>query len=216
MKKLILVSLLAVFAQLSHGQVLSEILKKEKAPSVGIALVPQYAIMGGMRIDADVRVNERHYLTIAPQLYYSKESYMYPPDETSFSGGGLKLTYRYFPAKKAKGEGGYLGFGLDYKYMSFNYDDYYYYSFVEEDVEYSSVTYGENHKSFNQGGFDILIGYQFKFSSQFYLDFYTGWGFRLSNYTQDDDDYSWGSDILDPGYSGFVPMAGIRIGIFLD
>ncbi len=216
MKKLIFASLLMV-ASLVNAENITEIFKKEEAPKFGIAIVPQYAIMSGMRMDADILLGEKQYLTLAPQLYYSNSSYMYSYDETSFVGGGLKLTYRYFPGKKAKGDGGYLGLGLDYKYMDFKYDTYSYYDYTEDGVEYSTVTDKEGNKIFNQAGFDITLGYQLKVTPEFYLDFYAGWGFRLSDFDpdSDDDEEEWGYGILDPGYSGFIPMAGVRIGLFL-
>lgn len=206
---LFLLFTLSVFSQESEN--------KDRG-SVAVAMVPQYAIMGGMRIDGDFQIKEKQYLTLGPQLYYSNNSILYPPSETDFKGFGLKATYRYFPGEKAKPQGGYIAFGLDYKYLNTTYNSYDYYSYYEDDLSYLTVGDELKNSKFNQAGFDMLVGYQFIIGRDFLLDLYLGWGFRISDFdpNKEGNNDEWASDILDPGYSGFVPVVGVRVGILLN
>ena len=158
------------------------------------SLVPQYVITGGMRMDIDRKVSDKCWLTIAPIFYYMENSYMYDPESTSYAGVGLFTNYRYFPS----GKGIYAGVGLNYRYLNTDYSDY------NEETE--------KHAKFNTYGFDFTFGYQFRLVEQLFMDLYLGWGFRYSLQDTEEEEEYWSDAFLDLGYSGFLPVAGLRLG----
>lgn len=158
------------------------------------SFTPQYVITGGMRIDFDFKLSEKLWFTAAPVVYYMDDTYMYDPESTSYTGVGGFFNFRYFPAKK----GMYAGMGLNYRYLSTSY------------LEYSETV--EREASFNTAGFDIMFGYQFRLVEQLFMDLYLGWGFRYSIQDSEEPEEYWSDAFLDLGYSGFLPVAGLRLG----
>lgn len=158
------------------------------------SFTPQYVITGGMRVDLDFKLADKVWLTIAPIVYYMDDSYMYDPESTSYTGVGGFLNFRYFPADK----GMYAGMGLNYRYL---------------DTEYSYYNDGVvQQATFNTTGFDIIFGYQFRLVEQLFMDLYLGWGFRYSIQDSNEEDKYWSDAFLDLAYSGFLPVAGLRLG----
>lgn len=179
-----------------------------------IAFMPQYAISQGMRIDFDFRIAEHQYITIGPQWYYAKDSERYYQENVDMTGAGLTLNYRYFFSKSKLPSGPYFGFGLHYKYLDLSYEDFNWVSYTEYSNTFSHQEYGTQELMINQGGYDLLMGYQIAFN-RFLMDFYIGWAFRLSDYDSDTYGNDWNETIFEPGYEGFLPTAGFRLGILL-
>lgn len=179
-----------------------------------IGFVPQYAITQGMRIDLDFKIATNQFITIGPQWYFAKNSQRFAVESADFSGAGINLNYRYFLGKSDLPSGAYLGAGLHYKYLNVEYDDYNWTYYSEYGNTYQNEQYGTQDIAFNQGGYDLLMGYQYAFN-RFFVDFYLGWAFRLSDYDSDTDGSTWSQTIFDPGFSGFMPVAGFRVGILI-
>lgn len=159
-----------------------------------ISFSPQHLITGGMRMDIDFPVTEKTWLTIAPTLYYVDNTSMWDAEYTSYTGVGVLANYRYFPSS----EGIYAGLGLNYRHLNTDY------TVWNEDIERST--------KFNTYGFDLTFGYQFILVDQLFMDLYLGWGFRYSTEEIEDEDINWNDAILDLAYSGFLPVAGLRLG----
>jgi len=159
-----------------------------------LSVSPQYVITGGMRLDLDFKVNDKGWLTVAPVMYYLNNSYMYDPENTSYTGVGAFVNYRYFPS----GQGIYAGAGLNYRFLNTDYSHY------NESTEINA--------KFNTYGFDLTFGYQFRLVEQLFMDLYLGWGFRYSFQDTVEEEEYWSDAFLDLGYSGFLPVAGLRIG----
>ncbi len=180
----------------------------------GIALMPQYAITQGMRIDFDFKIANHQYITIGPQWYYAKDSQRFYRNKVDMSGAGINVNYRYFFSESRLPSGPYVGFGLHYKFMNLNYDDYNWISYTESGNTFYRDEYGTRELNVQQGGYDILMGYQIAFN-RFLMDFYIGWAFRVSDYDSEEYGSDWNETIFEPGYEGFLPTGGIRIGFFL-
>jgi hypothetical protein len=187
-------TLLILSLIISISAIAQEDIQATKEKKFAISFVPQYAITGGMRIDFDFKLSKKTWLTLAPTLYYVNNSYMYGNDETSYSGVSLDLNYRYFPSEK----GVYAAAGLLYKYLDIDYSEY------NDDTRKMS--------DINTVGLNIMFGYQFILVEQLFLDIYLGWGFRYSIEDSKETANIWDDSILDLGYSGFLPIAGLRIG----
>ena len=181
-----------------------------------ISFVPQYAIISGMRLDFDIKVAPNQYITLAPQMYYNSNYKMYYVEPADMRGAGLNLNYRYIFNNKQIPEGPYLGLGLVYKYFDVGYNADQWVNFSENGNVFQQLENVLVHKYFNQGGYDLLFGYQTNWE-RLMLDFYIGWGFRLSDFkSEGSNPEKWGETIFDPGYSGFFPTAGFRLRIYLQ
>lgn len=190
MKNLTLILLLLLLAPKVKSQ--DSLAVKEN--QFAFSLTPQYVITGGMRLDFDIKVNKKGWLTLAPIIYYMDNSYMYDPESTSFTGAGAFINYRYFPS----GKGIYASTGINYRYLDTKYSDY------NDD--------SDKEAQFNTFGFDFTFGYQFRLVEQLFMDLYLGWGFRYSLQETVEEEEYWSDAFLDLGYSGFLPVAGLRIG----
>lgn len=198
-----------------------------KVFDLGVAIVPQYAFASTMRIDFDLTLKKNNVLTIAPMFSFARHSsllfsnnnsydYYYEddyPQDISLTGAGLKLTLRHFFGDFDKNTGMYLGGGLHYRYSHVEYKVDGTYTYSEDGDTY--ITYGmiDKEENFNQVGLDFLLGYQMYFIDNIYGDFFAGWGFRMSD-ADDSSDEFWSETVFDIAYSGYTPLAGIRLGIF--
>lgn len=192
MKRLILSLVILGNFQVFCAQELDPVVVSK--PGMALSFLPQYMIVGGMRMDFDYQLNSKAWLTVAPAFYYTDNSYMWEPDNTSYTGVGAFVNYRYFPS----GKGVYALTGLNYRYLNTKYSKY-------DDVS-------ELKAKFNTFGFDIAVGYQFLLVEQIFLDMYLGWGFRYSLDGSDEEESYWSDAFLDLAYSGFLPVAGVRVG----
>lgn len=205
-----ILKLIIVFLLFAGSAFAQESLTPTGENKYAFSLTPQYVITGGMRLDFDFKINEKGWLTLAPIFYYMDDTYMYAPESTSYTGLGGFLNYRYFPT----GKGVYAAAGLNYRLLNTQYSSY-------VDYDYSASSYAPNPGSnsdekeaqFNTFGFDFTFGYQFRLVEQLFMDLYLGWGFRYSLQDSEEDESYWSDAILDLGYSGFLPVAGLRIGL---
>lgn len=201
---------------------------------IGIALVPQYAITNTMRLDVDITLKNKNVITLSPMFsyarhssllfsydddyYYYDDDYYYDsnePENISLTGGGLKATFRHFFGSFDQNRGPYIGGGLHYRYSYVEYEIDDWVDFIDENgdyITYSTVTKNDN---FNQFGADFIIGYQFSLAEHLYGDIYGGWGIRLSDFDEKQSDSNWDDSIYDVAYAGYLPLIGLRIGIFL-
>ncbi|MFB6318035.1 hypothetical protein [Saccharicrinis sp. FJH54] len=214
--KTIIISIAFCLAVLpAMAQQKNENVNAEPEWKFSIGLVPQYAIVSGMRIDFDLKLKQNQYLTLAPQMYYNENYTLFYPESTDMKGLGMNVNYRYIFSQNEKPEGPYIGAGLVYKYFNLQYWGDEWISYMELGNTYSELVNQEVSKKFNQFGYDLLIGYQGTVD-RFFFDMYIGWGFRLSDFDKDkSDDKFWSETVFDPGYSGFLPTIGFRAGIFL-
>lgn len=197
----------------------------------GIATVPQYAIASTVRIDFDKTLRNNNVLTIAPMFSYAQNSSLlfnsnsdsysayydseYPEDVTLIGGGG-KLNFRHFFGRFHRNTGLYLGAGLHYRFSHIEYSERAWAQETVDDADYYHYKMVDKEQNFNQVGFDCMIGYQVHLLDKIFLDVFTGWGLRISDHDAEsgETDY-WGETIYDIAYSGYTPLWGLRLGVFL-
>lgn len=205
--------------------------EEEKEPTTfnfGIAIVPQYAFASTMRFDFDFTLKNNNVITVAPMFsfarhssllfssqndsydYYNHKNY---PQDIALTGGGLKLTLRHFFGDFKQNSGLYLGGGLHYRYSHVTYKMEGWQNSTIDGDDYMTYGYADEEEDFNQVGVDFLLGYQMYLRDNIYGDFFAGWGFRMSDSNDENDNY-WSETVFDIGYSGYTPLAGIRLGIF--
>lgn len=191
----LLAIILCLFSSLSfYAQESLDVDESNSGPGTVISFSPQYFFVGGMHFDLDFRTSAKSSLVIAPTIYFLDDSQMFPPDYISYVGVGLGLNYRYYPS----GKGIYTSFGFNYKLLNADYNDY---SEVSKDAV------------FNTYGFDVTLGYQIVIADHLVINPYFGWGFRYSTEDSSESSEYWGNSILSLAYSGFLPVAGLRIGM---
>ena len=184
-----------------------------------------------MRIDVDITLKNNNVLTLSPMFSFARnaslifsnssdsyDSYYYSetyPKNIALTGGGLKVQVRHFFGDFNHNTGLYAGAGLHYKYSHVSYNKEDWVDYTEDGFNY--IRYGDQRfeNTFNQGGLDVIFGYQMYLLDNIYGDFFAGWGFRLSDYKNTlNEDHYWGETIFDLGYSGYIPLMGLRFGVF--
>jgi len=191
----------------------------------GVAIVPQYAFDNTMRLDFDFTLQNNNVLTVAPMFSFARHAsllssddnyyadpyfYDFYPQDISLTGAGLKLVLRHFFGDFNMNSGLYLGGGLHYRYSHVKYE-------VADEASFDAASFEvdvyDKEEDFNQFGIDFTIGYQMYIMDNIYGDVFAGWGFRMSDTNDDTEDY-WSETVFDLAYSGYTPLAGLRLGIF--
>ena len=156
--------------------------------------------------------------TNKPKYYYSENDYHYrynqDPYENSnlrepfsqLTGGGLDVNYKRFFDRSF-----YLATGLSYTSLKIEYwgrtwDDY-----TEDGFQYHTYELDYRIQHINRLGINAFFGYQMPFKrGGFLLDAFIGFAYRLS--FSDKERYSFNKYIISYGYTGLVPLAGVRVG----
>jgi hypothetical protein len=197
----------------------------EQSPTVGLAISPIPFGYQTAEINLDLRLAERHWLTLAPRVQFgTQDDYVYEASDAIDQGFGLGLTYRYFPlsrlsSRRSDGVGPFVAFGLRYQQTDYVYDGGSYQTY--EDV-YGLVgtTYydqTEYRESLSQVAADFNIGYVMRVFDILYAEAFMGLGTRFSGYAYDPvRGLNLGQNQWDTGYSGYTLNGGLRVGIFLN
>lgn len=209
MRKLLLLFFLLPFSVFSQNEN-SE--PSETKFSVGV--VPQYAIISGLRADFDFKLNSKnHWLVVAPQLYLSNSD-NFNNEYNSMFGIGVEIQHKIFMKKELNKKGIYFAYGPTFNYYSVKDDGLTTKAFVEDGGSYIGLEDGEITTNIVKFGGNFIVGAQFVIADFMYIDPYVGMGMRFSydNQTSGLHDYynDWWADM---GYSGTLMVGGVRIGI---
>ena len=175
--------------------------------------VPQYMISQGIRIDLDQKINaQNQWLVISPQFYWAKNTQMYAFDD--MIGYGLDLQHKFLLSKNQSAEGVYLGYGLTYQnyYAKYHGEDWV--TYHEDGVEYQTLKEKMIKQNIFKLGPNFVMGLQVELKDFLYIDAYAGMGFRIGIHAYPGRK-KFDNNIFDPGYSGIMPLAGLRAGISL-
>lgn len=179
----------------------------------GVGIVPQYAIVNGIRVDFDFRLNGRgQWLVLAPQAYISSSNNSW--DYYNMTGTGIEIQHKLFLNEFKNRGGTYFAYGPVFNYFSVNDDGLVARNFIENGGNYIGLVDDEiNTKIFKIGG-NVIFGLQLVLNRNFYLDTYVGTGIRFSfdNKTTGLHEYynDWWGDM---GYSGTLIVGGFRFGV---
>lgn len=228
MRKLLTILVLLLCTASAFAKTSSE---ENEALAWGIFILPQYAASKSMRVDFDKVLNNNSVITLSPMFSFARnssllfgnsdDSYGYydedftEPQDISITGGGVKFMIRHFFGDFKKNSGLYFGGGVHYKYSHIEYDQK---TWVEQTSNGDNYIHYEDarlEQKIHQFGFDVILGYQLYMVDNIFIDVYGGWGLRLSNY----DEYNtnidyWGETIFDAGYKGYLPLLGLRLGLY--
>ncbi len=158
--------------------------------NVLIMLLPQYFIDDQMRIDVDIRLHKKQWLTMSGEYLFV---------ENAKQGLGIGAAYRYYTSAHPRY---YVSARGIWRYSSQDVSDEY------NDIQNSRVI---------QYGVDVLNGWMFQVSPRLYLDFYCGIGWRFAGYSSCNTTVQKNikKDFFGYGYKGPMLCLGIRFGTML-
>ncbi|MCL1821910.1 MAG: hypothetical protein FWG22_03710 [Prolixibacteraceae bacterium] len=188
--------------------------KEQKTFSVGIS--PFTAVINGLQVDFDLRLKNKHWLTLSPQFYMNNDKgsgYWWYSYENMY-GLGIDLQHRIYLRERLLPKGFYLSYGPTFKFFSVDAQGYYPEEYTENGSQYIGFKEGMLNTKICKVGGNIIFGYQFVFFDIVYLDLFTGTGIRLSYDNRTSGlhkmyNYDWPSI----GYSGTLLVGGFRVGI---
>jgi hypothetical protein len=196
----------SVFSQNTEDQ------PEESRYSFGI--VPQYAIINGLRTDFEFKLNNRNnWLVLAPQLYISNNGNL-NWDYNKMLGAGIEIQHKIFVNKTPNKKGVYFAYGPTFNYFSVKDNGLTAQAFEEDGANYFGLEEGEITTNIYKIGGNFIVGVQIVIAKVMYIDPYVGMGIRFSfdDQTTGLHDYynEWWADM---GYSGTLMVSGVRIGV---
>ncbi len=222
--------LLAPFA-LQAQQTPEEIPAASAAKKFSLSFSPQYLAINAIRLEAELKVAEKHHIALAPYLY-SGSSVRHSRREVSggsfggvrrnqldadkVSGFGLEamhkiqLTTAYSPA------GLYAAYGVGYHNVRQQFDGLGVITVVENGVQ--TIRYREGKQTETASRFDVigLVGYRMLLLDNVVIDLFLGpvmkFGSVSSTMPAPRDHYN---AVTDYGYSGPALRAGFSVGVLL-
>jgi len=183
----------------------------------GIGFVPQYAISGGMRLDIDFSLSKtsNQWLLVSPQVFWVTGG-RYGHDFESLYGAGIDVKHKiYLKPESMKPQGVYVQYGTMFQYFSITDYQEYTETYIENGIEYYTVTEGEVTIGLYKFGGNFHLGYQWLIGDKVYFDTYAGAGIRIShNSLNEGFDTLYNDFWVDYGYSGTLLDAGFRVGVY--
>ncbi|MDP2423070.1 MAG: hypothetical protein U1C46_03005 [Bacteroidales bacterium] len=180
--------------------------------------VPQQMFFHGIRIELDLaQKKEHHWITIAPQFYFSNHGSNGILSNNNFEklfGGGIDIFSRHYLSRKKSASGAYLSWGGGYRYLNLNTTDYLWSTFQENGLVYyrrQHTNYDVQIHSLSARG---VAGWQFFIQEQMAVDVYFGFGLRFSSHQRPQGSFvTYNSSAFDYGYTGTLVVGGLRFGL---
>ena len=193
--------------------------QEKETYNVLIMGVPQFLVLNGIRVDIDKNIKgTNRWIVFSPEIYNGKGEGIIDVASRDFLldkvvGAGMGCAFKYVFSKKSNAQGIYLAGGGAYQYFDIKSQ-----GIIWSPESEGSVTLeqriGQVHTTINKIGVHSYIGYQSKLTDEFMVDFFVGFGLRLSI---DNTDQNGITDLgVFPGdyaYSGTTLVAGIRFGL---
>jgi hypothetical protein len=188
---------------------------------------PFQFFMSGLKLDFEMRLGDGPgWLQFSPSVYYSDKSkekpgyyyigkrynhhYQWEIREpySKLSGGGLEVNYkRFLNARRTF----YTAAGITYTHFAVGYWGWKWADYIEDGLQYHSFAYGLHTQHINRVGINSYFGIQIPTRRFFVYDMFWGLSYRHSFTGKDMPDFN--ENIFSFGYTGFVLIAGFRIGV---
>ena len=192
-----------------------------------LAIVPQYAILDGIRIDYAKRLkNKNQWLVFAPQFYSDLNGYGWYPGSyygayQTMTGVGINTYYQFVVFKSAKKnlsskisrQSVYFSFGPSFQYFSLQNLEEVASPFVEDGVTYYRFSLEQVRKPVYRVGGIADVGYQLAFD-RFLLDLYVGVQVKYSMDGNGQLIEGYYTDWTEVTYSGILLDGGVKLGFF--
>jgi hypothetical protein len=183
------------------------------------SIQPLYIYINGLRLDYEQQLkNPKHWLQVSATGYFGNEDFAFlellmldlQSNIERVRGGGLELTYKYFPFTRffyTAASLSYAHFNVGRKYTNYVLDPY----------EENGLTYYEPRWSseleksfFNKVETNLYIGIQNSLYKKFLIDTYVGIGYKHSFY--DSNKFVPNDSFTSLGYTGLTLAMGVRLG----
>ena len=205
----------------------SEMDSKRAQYKTAVMLVPQYALINGLRLDVEFRAG-KNAIVIAPSVFAGNGS-----DDKSWKlynemmGAGLDIIFKVNLVNSNKMFVPYGALGIGYDFFSLKVDGTGYYidngtwdeTLGEEiyDSTYYSYFVGEKSVSLHKPGIDVIFGFQFTPLPRIVFDVSAGIAgkYTIASNEKDLINDVYGRNMFDIGYSGIMPSFHIKIGMKL-
>lgn len=187
-------------------------------PGTWVMGVPQHLFQNGIKIEIDKRLSSpQKWIILSPSFYYRDQrgnrlfgNY----DVLGLKGGGLDVLYRWYIKELNEDGGFYLSAGGGYRFISRKFSGNRWESYVENDLTYYRYDEAPWYKKTHSANVRGTAGYQFILDNHMAIDFFMGYGMKLSNEITPEDIQSYGEDdVYSFGGSGFIFVGGVRVGI---
>ncbi len=191
--------------------------EEKQIKTIGIGLVPQYAIVSGIRTDLEFRLHKKgQWIVVAPQFYINTgQSNLW--DFKEMIGAGIELQHKIYFKDKPVPRGFYFAYGPLFQYYSVQNNGLAPNNFIENNTEYIGLEDKIITTNITKFGANLIFGIQTQIIDDFYLDFYLGTGVRLSYDNLNSGLHNgYNETWLDMGYSGTLLVGGIKLGVSLD
>ena len=145
--------------------------------------------------------------------YYFERRHYYSGSRGPYSklrGGGLDINYKHFIDSR---RAGYFATGLSYTHFKIDYWGYKWENFREDGLPYHAYVLDYRTQHINRLGFNAFWGRQAPKKGAFIFDVFGGLSYRHS--FSEKNKPAFNDTMLSFGYTGFVFIAGFRIGFGL-
>lgn len=186
----------------------------DKGPSHSVSLHTLQTTVEKLKVSYDRRIGDsRNWILLSPSVSYSSSDDFWNYSYNKRSGIGLDISHRYYLLEKKKFKSIYIQYGAVYNYSNVEANRIGWVPTTFEGT--NALKPGRELAKYNlhQIGTDFLFGVQLLSWSGVLFDFHAGMGIRTSLSKKNKELLSMpGYGILNPGYSGILPLIGIRIG----
>ncbi len=194
--------------------------QEEKKPVI-ISEVPQYMIAHGIRLDFDKKLNKKNQWFVGGIQIFLDENELQENGYYNTSqfyktmiGYGIQGYHKYLFGNDPVTQGPYLAYGGTFQNYFFKYPTKGWNSYKENDLEYITQEQYLMRQTIYKFGAELLFGFQFHVFQNIITDVYLGCGLRYSLY-QYPDRKRFNENMLHFGYTGIMPVTGVRIGLVL-
>jgi len=188
-----------------------------------LSFEPTYISINGFKLNQEFFALKSGSIMLSEELYASEGGnndffpLLFIGDMSSYDkvyGFGISLGIKKYLFTTSKMKGFYSEF--DVKYSNISIEDY---TDVWLDDPVTQNQYLENNKiknNINKTGLDLRLGFTLSIRDKVFFDFYTGVGIRYSSInTFGDNVIETGNSVYDYGYTGVLPILGVKLGVGL-
>ena len=184
---------------------------------------PQYLIIHGLKMDVEILFgnNYRSSLIIAPAIFYDVASYETDYFVNAFNAReynqmtayGIDLHHRYYINRKVL-TNTYFEYGLSFRHSVVMIKMHDWNRDVFDGNSVWAFTPDEKHFGITKFGGDLVFGLQRDILNKMTVDLYAGAAMRYgSDDEASNDELSFNDNMLDLGFTGVLPLAGMRVGL---
>jgi hypothetical protein len=144
-------------------------------------------------------------------FYYHGNFDFFKEPYTKLRGGGLDVNYKRFLNPRRTF---YTAAGLTYTHLNIKYWGWEWNDYIEDGLEYHSYVCDFQTQRINRVGINCYFGHQIPTRRAFVYDMFWGWSYRHS-FSDKNKSVKFNNHMFSHGYTGFVFIAGVRIGFGL-